>query len=176
MLRILLAVALFLTCSECATAAEIKPLQVHTVTGEHAAKDIDYIAERKTEPTVVVFINAEQWTRPVARYLKVLDSELEKGVKGSEKAQVVAVWLSDDANHGREYLPKVQMSLNLAKTALTVFEGPKSGPEGWNVDIAAQLTVVIIREGKERARFDYRSTNDQDVPEVIKSLAAENER
>ena len=46
----------------------------------------------------------------------------------------------------------------------------KGGPVGWDVDIASSLTVVVLRGGKEIGRFKYESTNDQDVPEVIKVL------
>jgi hypothetical protein len=170
MLRLLLFPCLLAWNLFAASGAEVRPLKVHAVTGEHAGQELDYAAERKAGTTVVLFVNAEQWSRPVARYVKALDSELAKRVPGAEKTEAVAVWLTGDAAQSKDYLPKAQMSLNLSKTSLTVFEGPKSGPEGWNVDIAAQLTAVIIRDGQEVARFDYRSTNDQDVPEVVKAL------
>lgn len=170
MLRILLFLGLVALNLASASPAELKPLKVYAVTGAHAGKELDVAAERKAGTTVVLFVNAEQWSRPVARYMKALDSELAKGVTGAEKAEAVAVWLTEDATQSKEYLPKAQMSLSLSKTDLVVFEGPKSGPEGWNVDIAAQLTTVILRDGKEVARFDYRSTNEQDVPEVVKAL------
>ena len=170
MIRAWLGLAMVLGASSYAAEGEVKPLKVFAVTGDHANKAVDYAAERKTGTTVVVFVSAEQWARPVARYLKVLDTELEKGVKGAEDAAVVAVWLTDDVGQSKDYLPKAQSSLSLTKSALTVFDGAKSGPEGWNVDIAAQLTAVVIRDGKEKGRFSYRSTNDQDVPEVLKAL------
>jgi hypothetical protein len=174
MLRMLLLPCLVALNLFAASAAEskslVRPLKVHAVTGEHAGKELNYAAERKAGTTVVLFVNAEQWSRPVARYLKVLDSELAKGVPGAEKAEAVAVWLTEDASQSKDYLPKAQMSLSLTKTSLTVFEGPKAGPEGWNVDIAAQLTAVVLRDGQEVARFDYRSTNDQDVPDLLKAL------
>lgn len=170
-LRILFGLALFVFVPLCVlTASEVKPLKVYAVTGEHAGKEIEYTAERKAEKTVVIFVNAEQWARPVARYLKVLDTKLNDGIAGAEKAAVVAVWLTGEPEKIKEYLPKAQQSLNFSKTALTVFEGQVAGPDGWNADIAAQLTVVVIEDGKEQQRFSYKSTNEADVPELIKSL------
>jgi hypothetical protein len=151
-------------------AAEVKPLKVFAVTGEFAGKEVDYAAERKADTTVTIFVNAEQWTRPAARYLKVLDTQINKGIPNAEKAVVVAVWLTNDVAKAKEYLPKAQQSLDFSKTALTVFEGQVAGPDGWNADIAAQLTVVVVRNGEEKARFSYKSTNDADVPEVVKAL------
>lgn len=153
-----------------AYSAEVKPLKVFAVTGEHAGKEVDYTAERKTETTVILFVNAEQWSRPTARYLKTLDTQINKGIPGAEKAVVIAVWLTSEPAKIKEYLPKAQQSLDFSKTALTVFEGQVAGPDGWNADIAAQLTVVVVRDGEEKARFSYKSTNESDVPEVVKAL------
>jgi len=168
--RCLLALLGMLWLSSFAFAAEVKPLKVFAVTGEHAGKEVDYAAERKAGTTVVLFVNAEQWARPVARYLKTLDTQINKGIPGEEKAVVVAVWLTSDPAKIKEYLPKAQQSLDFSKTALTVFDGQVAGPDGWNADIAAQLTVVVVRDGEEKARFSYKSTNEADVPEVVQAL------
>lgn len=154
-------------------AADLSPLKVWAVTGSHAGNAVDYVAERKDQTTVYLFVNGATWDRPIGRYLKVLDTKLAEGVKKSEDAQVIAVWLSDDAAKGKEYLPKAQQSLKLTRTDWTVFEGEKAGPEGWNVDVADHLTAVVVRGGKEIDRFKYKSTNDTDVPDVIKALEKE---
>jgi hypothetical protein len=141
------------------------------VTGEYAGKDAELTKARGDMPTVYLFVNAEQWSRPMARYLKTLDQELDKGIAGADGAAAVAIWLTGDVNKYKEYLPKAQQSMQFQKTSLTVFDGEASGPAGWNVDIAAHLTVVVTRGGKETARFSYRSTNESDVPEAVKALA-----
>jgi hypothetical protein len=156
-----------------ASADELKPLKVFAVTGAHEGSEVDYVAERKEKTTAYVFVAADQWARPVARYVKKLDDEIAAGIKGAEDAHVVVVWLSDDAAKGKDYLPNVQMSLRLARTDWTVFEGQKAGPDGWNVDIAAALTTVIVRGGKESARFSYKTVNETDVAEATKALRKE---
>ena len=151
-------------------ADDLKPMKVYAVTGGFEGSEVDYVAERKEKTTVYVFLAADQWTRPVARYVKKLDEEIAGGIAGAEDAQIVAVWLSDDAAKGKDYLPKAQTSLLATRTDWTVFEGQKAGPDGWNVDIAAALTTVIVRDGKEVNRFSYKSVNETDVPEAVKAL------
>ena len=142
-------------------------LKVMAVTGDQENKELDYAAQRKDKPTIYVFIMADKWDRPVARYLKTLDEKL--GKLGGE-SRVVAVWLTDDANQSKEYLPKAQKSLKLEQTALTVFPGDKAGPDGWGVNPDASLTAVVVQHGKVAASFGYRSVNDTVVPEVETAL------
>ena len=142
-------------------------LKVMAVTGDHENKELDYAAERKDKPTVYVFIVADKWDRPVARYLKTLDERL--GKLGRE-SRAVAVWLTDDANQSKDYLPKAQKSLKFEQTALTVFPGDKAGPDGWGVNPDASVTAVVVQRGKVAASFGYRSINDTVVPEVETAL------
>lgn len=151
-------------------AEELKAFKVMAVTGTQAGSEVEYLTQRKDKTTVYLFLQGEHWGRPIARYVKVLDTKIAECIKGDADVQAVAVWLSDDAAKGKEYLPRAQMSLNLSRTDWSVFEGQKAGPDGWNVDIADSLTVVVVRAGKEIARFKYKSTNDTDVPDVLKAL------
>lgn len=150
--------------------AAAKPCKVFAVTGEFAGKEVDYVAERKERVTVYLFVTGEHFGRPIGRYLKVLDGHLEKGIEGAKDAEAVAIWLTSDVAKSKEYMPVLQKSVNFGKTALTVFDGPAQGPDGWDIDVASHLTAVVVKGGKETARFKYQSTNDADVPEVVKAL------
>ena len=175
-------IILMIVAGSCAVAlesAEPEPFKVFAATGDHAQKEIDAVASRKDKATVYVFLAADQWARPVARYVKKLDEAINAG-KGNAKdpeanadLRILVVWLSDDPMKGKEYLPKAQMSLQLARTDWTVFEGPKTGPNGWNIDIASTLTTVLVRRGKEIGRFSYKSVNETDVDEAIQALTKE---
>jgi hypothetical protein len=143
------------------------------VTGElskQPAEEIDYLAARKGKTTVLYFVNAEQWARPIARYLKTLDKAITDATEGTADTEAVAVWLTDDLQKSKDYLPLAQKSLSFGHTALTVFPGAKQGPEGWGLNTDAHLTTVIVRDGKIVATFAYRSTNETDVPAVIQAL------
>jgi len=145
---------------------KVPALKVFDATGTFKDRDVDYVAQRKDKPTIYVLIQADKWTRPMARFLKRLDDELKK----NEDAYLVAVWLTDDADKTKEYLPRAQQSLNLEATALTCFTGDKSGPKGWNVNDMAHITVVVAGKGKVAAALGYASINDTEVPRVLEAL------
>src|SRR4030095_11321021 len=66
-------------------------LKVYDATGPHKEMELDYVADAKGKPRVFVLIRA--FDRPVARFLKVLDTALHEE---NAETLVVAVWLTDD--------------------------------------------------------------------------------
>lgn len=147
--------------------AKIGPFSVYAATGEFAEKTVDFVTERKDLPTVYLFVQNVHWSRPVARFIRGLDAELEKGVEGATGIAAVGIWLADDPAPLKDHLPRVQMSIDLKKTALTVFEGPKAGPEGWSINDMAHLTVVIARKGKVVKSLGFESVNETNVAAVV---------
>ncbi len=147
--------------------AKLAALKVTAATGEFTGEEIDYAEKRKDKPTIYVFVQAASFDRPMARYLRTLDAAVKKA--GGD-AQVVAVWLTDDAEKAKEYLPRAQMSIKLELTALTVYAGDKSGPENWGINDRASLTTVVASGETCAARFGYISLNETDVPDVEKAL------
>ncbi|OWK34551.1 hypothetical protein FRUB_10522 [Fimbriiglobus ruber] len=145
----------------------VPALKVFDATGPHEGKEVDYAADRKDAPTVYVFVRADVWDRPMARFLKKLDEAVQKG-GGDER--VVAVWVGGDADKNKEYLPLAQKSLQFQATSLTVFAGDKTGPEKWDVNSDAHLTAVVAAKGVVTAVFGYRSINETDVPAVHDAL------
>lgn len=143
---------------------KIEPLKVFAATGEFKDKEVDYSAARKDKPTVYVFIN--EWNRPVARFLKELDTSCKKD---SEEVYLVAVWLTDDADKTKEYLPRAQASLKLENTALTLF-ADKNGPNGWGINSTAHVTVVVASKAKTADSFAFVSINETDVPRVLEAI------
>src|SRR4051794_38706989 len=99
-----------------AVGEKVPELKVLPLTGPLEGKEPDYAAERKGKPTVYLLIPADRFARPIARFMKTLDGKVKEAGDG---AYVVAVWLTEDQNATKEYLPKVQKSLQLDNTALT---------------------------------------------------------
>ncbi len=145
----------------------VKPLKVVAVVGDIKDKELDYAAERKEKPTIYVFIPAEKFSRPMNRFLKTLDGKVKDA---NAEAYIVAVWLTDDKEKTKEYLPRLQMSVQYQAMALTYFAGEKSGPNDWNVNADADITVVIANKAKVAATFGFRSINETDVPSVEEAL------
>jgi hypothetical protein len=150
-----------------AAGEKVPALKVFDATGMHQQKEVDYTAERKDKPTVYAFVPADKWDRPMARFLRKLD---EAVMKEGEDVYVVAVWLTDDVDKSKEYLPVAQRSLQFQATALACFTGPKAGPDGWGINGDAHLTVVVASKGKVAATFGYGSVNETDVPAVQRAL------
>lgn len=144
----------------------LPPLKVFAVTGAQQGKEVDYAAERQGKPTVYCLLPADQLDRPLGRFLKTLDEAL---VKDDPAARIVAVWLTDNLDQTRTYLPQFQQSFQLQATALTCF-GDKAGPADWGINPDARLTVVVVREHKVVTTFGYRSVNETDVPPVREAL------
>jgi hypothetical protein len=140
---------------------KVAPLKVYAVSGDPKDTEVEYADLRKEKPTVYVFVSAKNFDRPMFRYLKKLDESLE------DDGLVVAVWLTDDADKSKDYLPKLAQYFN--RTALTVF-GATAGPKDWGMNPDAHLTAVVAHKGKVVKSFGYLSLNETDVPEVVRTL------
>lgn len=146
---------------------KLEPLKVAVVAGEYADKELDFVAERKDKPTVFVVVVADKFSRPIARFIKVLDDKLK-----AERTDVdiVAVWLTDDVAKSKDYLPKAFMSLKTERTAWSVFPGEKTGPNNWGINPDADITVVVSDGTNAKFSKGYRSINETEVPKVFEAL------
>lgn len=170
-LRILCALSL-LACASFTFAEDIKSgpaagkapeLKVFDTTGPNTGSEVDYTADRKGKPTIYVFIVAEKFDRPVARFVKQLDTAV---AKESDEGYIVAVWITEDEAKTKAYLPIAQSSLKFERSALTFLKGGKTSPKDWNIDTDVTVTAVVANDGKVIKSFGYRSVNDSDVPAV----------
>lgn len=145
----------------------VEKFKVTVVAGESSGKELDFVTERKEKPTVFVFVAADKFSRPMARFIKVLDDKLK-----AERTDVdiVAVWLTDDVDKSKDYLPKAFGSLKTERTAWSVFTGAKTGPETWGINPDADITVVVSDGAKAKFSKGYRSINETEVPKVFEAL------
>jgi hypothetical protein len=147
---------------------KLPALTVQAKSGPEDGKKLDYVAQRNDKPTIYLVIPKETFGRPIHRFMK----ELGDGVAGKGGDHfVVAVFLAEDKDQLDQYLPK--LANYYQATALTYFPGDKAGPEGWDINDQAEVTVVIGKDGKVAARLGYTSVNETIVPEVIKALTRE---
>ncbi len=144
---------------------KVGEVKVTVAVGDKEGKEIDIAAERKDEPTVYLFVNAEKFSRPMARFMKKIDDKVSEA---GDKAEAVAVWVGGDLAMNKERLPKINMSMKFTKTALTVFDGP--GPNGWGINTDAHLTAVVVVKGKVVKSFAFVSLNEKDEEAVTAEL------
>lgn len=146
---------------------KIPELKAFGLVGDIKDKSADFAKERGDLPTVYLFVNADKFDRPIARFMKELDT---KAGDAAEKAQMVTVWVGGDLDANKTRLPLINQSLKFDRTALTVFEGAAPGPNGWALNGDAHLTVTVAHKGKVIKSFAFQSVNDKDVPKVIEEL------
>jgi hypothetical protein len=151
-----------------AAGSAAKPFKTVALAKDEDPREIDFISQRGDKPTIFLFVQADTFDRPIARFMRTLDQDL---VKNRDDVNVIAKWLTDDVDKSKTYLPRARESLKLSQTTFTVFPGEKTGPDGWAVNGDARLTAVVVEKGKATASFGYRSVNETDVPSVIKKLA-----
>jgi hypothetical protein len=139
----------------------VAALKVYAVTGDPKDKEVDYAELRKDKPTVYVFVSAKDFGRPTFRFIKKLDEDL------GQDALLVAVWLTDDPDQAKQYLPKISQYFKGA--ALAVF-GEAGGPKGWALNADAHLTAVVVHKGRVVKSFGYLSLNETDARSVVEAL------
>jgi hypothetical protein len=145
---------------------KVPALKVFDATGLNKDKEVDYAAERKDRPTIYLLIVADKFSRPMNRFMKELDKAVKKDF---EDTYVVAVWLTEDLDKTKEFLPRVQQAVQYEATALTCVKG-KDGPREWGINADAHLTVVVANKQKVAATFGYNSINETDVDKVRDAL------
>jgi hypothetical protein len=148
---------------------KVPPLKVLSVVGEeeNENKEIDAAKLRGKMPTLYLFVRADRLTRPIARTMKTLDQEVDK-LGGDIK--LVAVWLTDEKEKTKEFLPKAQQSLKLDATTLALYPELTTGPEHWGINSDADLTVVVTSGEKVTARFGFVAPNERVAREVLAAL------
>lgn len=152
----------------------VPAIHVYVIEGEGAGQQnrAELVSKRANQPTIYFFVPSEKWSRPTARLLRELDGKVT--VAGPE-AKVAFVWLTDDLSEGKAYLPRAQQSLKLENSLWTVYDGDQFGPGEWGINIDADVTIVIAREGKVVHSIGYLSPNATLTEEVIGRLMAKPE-
>lgn len=144
----------------------VPELKVLWLNNSDRYEEKDVAKERGERPTVYVFVQASEWSRPMARFVRGVDEAADN----VDDAAVVAVWVGDDVDTSKEYLPRGRGALRLRVAEFAVHPGDKSGPAGWGINDRAFLTAVVARGGKVVESFAFISVNETDVPKVAKAL------
>lgn len=147
---------------------KLAPLKVHAVTGDVTGEVVDYTARREGKPTVYFFVPAKKINRQSVQLLRGLDSQLAGQVNG---AAIVAVWLTEDVEDAKNFLPRIQAAIQPGNTALTVYDGDQFGPGEWGINIDAEVTIVLAHQGQVIAARGYVSPNDTLVRPILKELS-----
>lgn len=146
-----------------------------TVFDVGARKEVDYVAEWKGAPTLLVFIH--ELSRPAAQLMRALDDTGQiKQVRG---LKTLFVSLSEDRDGAERRLPQVIQSIQL-KSPVGVSVDGKEGPGAYGLNREVMMTILVSRGDKVAANFAILSPNETDAPrirtavdEVLKAAAPE---
>jgi hypothetical protein len=117
--------------------------KVVDVTGPNAGKEVDYVAEFKGAPTVLVFVH--EVTRPGGRVVRDLDRIARDRADLGLKALVV--FLGADPFEREKYVPLYQRSLGTAVPLAVSVDGAE-GPGAYGLNKQAELTILVARENR----------------------------
>jgi hypothetical protein len=150
-----------------AVGTEMQELTVFGVTGDVQNEEVDFVAQREGNPTLYCFVPADKWNRQTARLMKALDDRISEV---DPEAAIVAVWLTEDPDASKEYLPRAQQSLQLENTSLAVDTSDPLGPLEWAVNLNADFTVIVVQDGQVKRTFGFVSANDTLADTVIEAF------
>lgn len=150
-----------------AVGHEVGELTVYGVTGDVQNEEVDFVAHREGKTTLYCFIPQEGWARPVARLLKTLDGRIDDV---GDDAAIVVVWLTEDPDAAKEYMPRLQQSLQLEHTSLSVCTSDPLGPLEWAVNLDAELTAIVTVDGEVKKTFGFVSANETVADDVIEAF------
>ncbi|MEE3220681.1 MAG: hypothetical protein VX257_10475, partial [Planctomycetota bacterium] len=78
--------------------AAVPALKVHVLSDDDSYAENDVTADRADKISVYAFVQATEWARPMARFLRGVD---ELVTAAGNDARMTAVWLTDDQDQSR---------------------------------------------------------------------------
>lgn len=137
--------------------------KVVDMNSDKKGQEVDYIAEWKGAPTLVVFVH--ELTRPVAQLLRKLDEHRSK----RDALRSIIVLLGDDPNKNERYAPVLQGIMKF-KSVLGVSSDGKEGPGSWGLNREVQVTVVLAKDNLVAGNWAITVPNETDAPSITKAI------
>lgn len=139
--------------------------KVLDVTGLHAGKEVDYLAEWKGAPTVLVFLHGLE--RSMLPFIRVVD---EYGFMKRETLRTLAVFLTDDRLSYEQRLPIIRNSIRMQAPMVISLDGAE-GPGNYGLNKKCLVTVIVARDNTVAANFALVQPGIVDAPKVIAAIA-----
>jgi len=128
-------------------------------------QEVDYIADAKGAPVVLVFIH--DLSRPAAALMRSLDRFGR--VKEARGLRTQFVSLSEDRDGAERHLPQVIKSLSL-KCPMGISLDGKEGPGAYGLNREVMLTILVAKDNKVSANFAIVSPNETDAPKIKEAI------
>jgi hypothetical protein len=135
------------------------------ITGPDAAKEVDFPAQFKGAPTVLVFVHGIE--RSIVPLLTVID---QYAAEKKDAAKSAFVFLTADRVAMEQRLPLVARSLKLQTPTAISLDGAE-GPGNYGLNKKCLLTIVAAKDNRVTANFALVQPGIADAPRVIEAMA-----
>jgi hypothetical protein len=144
---------------------KLSPFKVVGVFDALAGKEVDFVAEAKEKPTLLIFVHSV--TRPSAAVTRALSCWAESRAK--DGLQHYIVWLAPDRNEAEQFLNRARKSLGV-KSPLGIALDGAEGPGAYGLNRKVILTILVAKEGKVTANFAWVQPSVTETPQVAAAV------
>jgi hypothetical protein len=139
--------------------------KVRGVYDKLAGKDLDFIAEAKGKPIVLVFVH--ELTRPSMALTRAVTAYGASRQKDGLHTYIV--WLSEDRTEAEQYLKRASKSLNFTVPVGISLDGAE-GPGAYGLNRKVSLTVIVAKDNKVTANFALVQPSVTDAPDIAQAI------
>ncbi len=145
---------------------KLLPLKVTGVYDQEAGKELDYVAEAKGKPLLLVFVH--KLTRPSIGLTRLLTSYCRENF--GDRIQARVVWLDKDSSSAREYLTRARSSINL-KVPVGISPDGEEGPGSYGLNRQVTLTILTAKDDRVESNFALIQPGETDAPAILAEAA-----
>jgi hypothetical protein len=151
------------------TGSDVAAFHVVDVTGKYKGTEVCYRCKLGDEPVVAIF--AREINDKVEKAAKQLNADMTK----NKELKAFFVLVTDDKEKAEKQLKEIAKKHELKVLPLTIFKGAK-GPDGYNINEKAGVTLVAWKEGTVKMTKAYKSGEfcDHCAKGAIASFVKEN--
>lgn len=148
------------------TGEAITPFEVRSLSAADAGKQVDYVAQAKGKPLLLVFIH--DLNRQSIAMVRNLTTYSAK--RSSDGLQTGVILLSDDANDTEKNFQRMKHAFNSDTPTSVSLEG-REGPGRYGLNRLVMLTIVLSKEDKVVANYALVQPSLQvDLPKIAMSI------
>lgn len=145
---------------------ELPPLEVRSVLGSEAGKDLDFVTEADGKPILLIFVH--DVNRQSVGMTRVLSAYTVS--RADEGFHTGVIFLDDDATEAENTVKRIRHALTPGAPTAISLEG-REGPGSYGLNRNVMLTILVGKEGKVTGNFALIQPSLQaDLPKVLQSV------
>lgn len=142
------------------------PFQVRSLSASDAGKQVDYIANAKGKPLLLVFVHdVNRQSISLVRNLTTYSAKRKE-----DGLQTSVIFLHDDANDAEKRFQTMKHALTADTPTGVSLEG-REGPGSYGLNRLVTLTILLSKDDKVVANYALVQPSLQvDLPKIVKSI------